>query len=668
MESSDLLSCLDEQQKQVAQHLRGPLCVRAGAGTGKTRAITYRIAYGVRTGVYEPTNVLALTFTRKAADEMRERLRLLGVEGVQANTFHAAALKQLKHFWPLAIGGHIPPIIESKKSLITEAASLLDLPSDKAFVSAYEQEIEWAKISLFTPEEYVKRAEEHDRNVFDIPHARIALLMEKYEKLKTQYRRLDFEDVLLLLIGVFLERPDILSTVQRQYRYFVVDEYQDVSPLQHRLLRIWVGQRNDICVVGDAAQTIYSFTGARSDYLLNFHREFPSTRIIELVKDYRSTPEIVECANDLISKGKTEGFVTLVSQKDLCKPVLYSNYANEDEEVEEITKKIAVLLSQGEKPEDIAVLYRINTKASLYETSLSHYDIPCVIAENTSFFTLPEIREAMVYMRSMVSLESENSLQSTVDMILHQIGWRPEGPELSGKKRKRWEALFLLHNLAGEAEEKGYTMGDFVGELDHRQKTGNEPRQKAVTLSTIHNSKGLEWKHVFIVGVSEGLLPISYAQDEEAIEEERRLFYVAITRAKETLHISYSGIEHNSSSSRRGKASRFLADIYRDPSDVKKQRRKNKVQNAYEIMSPETRDFYEYLLLWRSKIAAQYRLPEHKVFYDSVLVDIALSRPNSMHELLKIPRLGKKRVEQWGFMVIQAISSYEKTQKKGKRS
>lgn len=301
-----VLAGLDDEQRIVAATLTGPLCVLAGAGTGKTRAITHRIAYGVHTGVYSPQRVLAVTFTARAAAEMRTRLRDLGASGVQARTFHAAALRQLQFFWPQAVGGQLPNLLDHKANLIAEAARRLRLSTDRAAIRDLAAEIEWAKVSMLTPGNYLSRTAGRTAPAgFDF--TTVSRLFQAYEDVKTDRNVIDFEDVLLITVGILQEDPRVAAAVRAQYRHFVVDEYQDVSPLQQRLLDLWLGDREELCVVGDASQTIYSFTGATSSHLLRFPEKFPEAQIVKLVRDYRSTPQVVGLANDLLAARTAAG-------------------------------------------------------------------------------------------------------------------------------------------------------------------------------------------------------------------------------------------------------------------------------------------------------------------------------------------------------------------------
>ncbi|WP_341747086.1 ATP-dependent helicase, partial [Dermatophilus congolensis] len=299
-DAEGVLRGLDEAQREVAANPLGPMCVLAGAGTGKTRAITHRIAYGVLSGAVVPQRLLAVTFTARAAGELRQRLRGLGVSGVQTRTFHAAALRQLHYFWPRAVGGALPDVLPHKASLVAEVARRLKLPSDRAVVRDLAAEIEWSKVGMLTADTYVSVAERVGRVAPGVDRVMMARVIEEYEQVKAARRVVDFEDVLLLMVGLLLEYPQVVREVREQYRHFVVDEYQDVNVVQQRLLDLWVGDRSDVCVVGDPAQTIYSFTGASAEHLLGFGRRFEGARVVRLERNYRSSPQVVNLANAML--------------------------------------------------------------------------------------------------------------------------------------------------------------------------------------------------------------------------------------------------------------------------------------------------------------------------------------------------------------------------------
>ncbi len=311
--AESLLAGLDPEQRAVATALSGPVAVIAGAGTGKTRAITHRIAYGVATGAYNPTSVLAVTFTTRAAGELRGRLQQLGAHGVQARTFHSAALRQAQYFWPKAYGGELPGVLDNRMSLVAEAASRLRIRVDTPKLRDLVAEIAWAKVSNVNPEDYPRLAGSHHRSVASFDPETVARIFAGYEQAKRDRSRIDFEDILLCAAALLSEHPEVADTIRRTYRHLVVDEYQDVSPLQEALLNLWRGDRTDLCVVGDPAQTIHSFAGAQAHFLTGFARRFPDATVVKLVRDYRSTPQVVGCANAIMAAGS--GAVTLQAQQ-----------------------------------------------------------------------------------------------------------------------------------------------------------------------------------------------------------------------------------------------------------------------------------------------------------------------------------------------------------------
>jgi DNA helicase-2/ATP-dependent DNA helicase PcrA len=566
--AESLLAGLDDQQRMAAETLLGPVCLLAGAGTGKTRAITHRIAYGVATGVYPPGRVMALTFTSRAAGELRSRLRHLGAAGVSARTFHASALSQLNFFWPQVVGGTMPRLIDSKSRLLAQAAETIRLKVDTATLRDTAAEIEWRKVSRLSIEQYGTAAQSRTLPpAFTIDKA--VALQQAYEDLKDERRQLDFEDVLLATAGMIEEEPRVAQQVREQYRFFVIDEYQDVSPLQHDLVKLWMGERNDLCVVGDASQTIYSFAGATPDYLLGFAGAYNDAVVVRLEQNYRSTPGIIEAANRLM-KGRP-GALTLHSPTDApvstaaARPPLVDGFDSDTTEARAVAKAVADEIAEGTRPEDIAILFRINVQAAAIEAALNAQGVPYLVRGATRFFELREIKEAiMMFKGASVSIVGE-PLFKTVSDVLRSLGWTQEAPEGRGAVRDRWESLNALMGLA-EQTPAGTILKDFVDDLLERQAAQHEPTLSAVTIATLHSAKGLEWESVHLVGLSEGLVPITYAKTEEAIDEERRLLYVGITRARRRLSLSWAATGTNSGGSFRPgqrQASRFLAELQR---------------------------------------------------------------------------------------------------------
>lgn len=551
-----LLDALSEEQREVAETLRGPVCVLAGAGTGKTRTITHRIAHGVAVGAYAPNRVLALTFTAKAAHELRSRLAVLGVPGVNARTFHAAALAQLGYFWPQVVGGAAPQVLPGKARTLAQVADDLKLRFTPETLRDVAAEIEWRKVAMLDVDAYGRRL--GDRALpRGVTAEQMLDLHRRYEALKDERKQIDFEDVLIATTGMLESEPRVAMQVREQYRFFTVDEYQDVSPLQQALLKSWLGDRHDLCVVGDASQTIFSFAGATNAYLLNFGREFERAEIFRLQQNYRSTPEIVATANHLMARG--EGALTLRAQQlegvaGAVPEVVTTE--NEQNEAEFIATEIAQRLARGERAFEFAVLYRTNAQAAALESALLEAGVSYQVQGAQRFFERPIVKEALMTLRGAALASTDEPLYQQVGDVLRSLGWTAQAPE-GRAQRERWEALNALYLLADEAEA-GTSFKQFTADLIERAKAHVEPQLAAVTLTPIHSAKGLEWPHVFIAGCAEGLLPIAYAESEAAVEEERRLFYVAITRAQKTLTFT---VPLRTGAGRSRQPSTFLAEL-----------------------------------------------------------------------------------------------------------
>ena len=659
----DFLDVLDPEQRAVAQQTTGAICVRAGAGTGKTRAITYRIAQAVRTGAVRPQQILAVTFTKRAAGEMRSRLRNLGVEGVQTRTFHSAALSQLQYFWPQAIGGRVPEIKESKAALVSSAAAQLGIPNDSVTVRDLAAEIEWAKVSLITPEQYPARARETGRvGMSGRSPEDIARVMRLYEEIKTERAVIDFEDVILIMIGILIDRPDIARHIRDQYTYFVVDEYQDVSPMQHRLLQLWLGGRKNICVVGDAAQTIFTFTGAKSSYLEGFSREFRGCAEVTLNRNYRSTPEIIDLANTVVNSGVGVEAVHLRAMNESGSPVHFSAFMHGSQEAEEIVRNIERLRADGIRLDRIAVLYRINSQSQEFERALQTAGIPYVVQGQESFFKRKEIGEAMIALRAeardiLAGNGVSDDLPAVVDRVLRLMGWRPEGPQVRGASRERWESLDALRILAEDLWEVRHAgICEFVAELEERRADHNAPSTHAVILSSLHAAKGLEWDIVFLAGLAEGLMPITYANSQADIEEEKRLLYVGITRARRELYLSYAEAYGNR---RGGKVSRFLEGLWPKTQSRSTQARHRAVKEMkdFERENPELLAVFDRLRVWRSQKAEELGKPTYTIFHDSTLRAIACAEPHNLEELGSIRGVGKLKLAAYGPGILKVLNT-----------
>jgi DNA helicase-2/ATP-dependent DNA helicase PcrA len=532
-----ILAALDPDQRAVALATRGPVCVIAGAGTGKTRAITHRIAYAAAIGTMDPQKVLALTFTAKAAGEMRARLRTLGVPTVAARTIHSAALKQLLYFWPTVFGGRTPDLMTSKTGFLTEAINRAGLSdslraTNRELMRDIAAEIEWAKVSQVGPTDYIDEVSKRMQKPRVTPEQMVQVYTA-YESIKKQELAIDFEDVLLLCSAMLEEERDVRERVQDQYRYFTIDEYQDISPIQQRLINAWLGTRTDICVVGDPAQTIYSFAGATPVFLNSFTQRFPDAEVIRLTTGYRSTPEITFAANALLRHG-TMGQELVAFNGHGSKPIV-TGYGDEPAEIRGVMDEINALLVGGTQPQEIAILARTNAQLKGAEKAMLAQKIPYQVRNTERFFERREVRDFLKQVRQASVIPAEG--QGWIDELRSLAQ-----PYLTGEAIDGIAALLhLARELDDDDNFTPKTLRAYLREVEDRVQQNNPPTMPVVTLATLHAAKGLEWERVFLIGASDGQLPLTNSSGEAVIEEERRLFYVGITRAKADLHISYRG-------------------------------------------------------------------------------------------------------------------------------
>ncbi|MFI7573507.1 ATP-dependent DNA helicase UvrD2 [Micromonospora sp. NPDC049497] len=698
--SERVLAGLDPEQRSAVTAPAGPVCILAGAGTGKTRAVTSRIAHRALTGDISPRHVLAVTFTARAAAEMRSRLATLGVPGVQARTFHAAALRQVRYFAPRLLEGRaMPELLDSKVRLVTLAAAKVGLRTDRAAARDLAGEIEWAKSSLVEPSEYVVAAAKALR---DTPHeaGRVAEVFAAYEKLKRSGGVIDFEDMLRAAVWGIEEHRDVAEQVRAQYRHLVVDEYQDVNPLQQRLLEAWLGGRDDLTVVGDASQTIYSFTGATSSYLVDFPRRYRGATVVRLVRDYRSTPQVVGLANAVISQARGAEArlrLELVGQRPPGPEPELRIFTDEPAEANAVAARCRALIDAGTPAREIAVLFRTNAQSEAYEKALTEAQVPYVVQGAERFFERVEVRQAMVALRAATrSIPGETPLPTAVTEALTAVGWAPGAAPAGGAARERWEALAALVQLAEEyaatpevlpigpaaSVERAVTLADFNEELARRAAAQHVPTVDGVTLASLHSSKGLEWDAVFLVGLSEGTLPTTYAKTVEQVEEERRLLYVGVTRAREWLWLSYAVARSPGGRARR--PSRFLPQLDRSggteraggtagPGRRPERRRTQivscRICGATLLAGPDRKigrcptcpsdideELHERLRDWRARVAGAQKVPAYVVFTDATLVALAERRPGRSEDLIAIAGIGPRKLGLYGEAVLALVA------------
>jgi DNA helicase-2/ATP-dependent DNA helicase PcrA len=673
----DVLAELDPEQQAAVTAPAGPVCILAGAGTGKTRAITHRIAYRVVTGEVAARHVLAVTFTTRAAGELRDRLARLGADGVPARTFHAAALRQLRYFAPRLLDGkQLPEVLESKARLVTLAAARAGLRADRTAARDLASEIEWAKSNLVEPGEYPVAAAKASREP-PFEAGKVSEVFTAYERIKRDSGVIDFEDMLRAAVWGIEEHPDVAEQIRAQYRSFVVDEYQDVNPLQHRLLEAWLGGRDDLTVVGDASQTIYSFTGATSSYLLDFPRRHPDAVVVRLVRDYRSTPQVVGLANAVIRRARGAEArlrVELTGQRPAGPEPDLRIFPDEPAEAAAVAARCKELIEAGTPAREIAVLFRANAQSEAYEEALAEAGVPAVVTGAARFFERAEVRQAMVALRAAAKTESQSPVTEQVAEALTAVGWQPGAPPPGGAARERWEALAALVRLAEEL--KPASLAGFGEELARRAAIQHSPTVDGVTLASLHSAKGLEWDAVFLVGLAEGALPTAYAKTEEALEEERRLLYVGITRARQWLWLSYAQARTPGGRGRR--PCRFLPQLAGPASTERAGRDRGarrvqvfscricgatllagadrKLGRCATCPSDRDEELYERLREWRRTTAAEQQVPAYVVFTDATLAALAERRPATEAELAAIGGIGPRKLAQYGPAVLAMIS------------
>ncbi|MCV7245793.1 ATP-dependent DNA helicase UvrD2 [Mycobacterium mantenii] len=684
-----LTAGLDDEQREAVLAPRGPVCVLAGAGTGKTRTITHRIAQLVAGGHVAAGQVLAVTFTQRAAGEMRSRLRMIDaaagttVGAVSALTFHAAAHRQLRYFWPRVVGDTGWQLLDSKFAVVARAAGRARINASTDDVRDLAGEIEWAKASLIGPEEYPAAVAATARDI-PMDAAQVAAVYAAYEALKARGENvtlLDFDDLLLHTAAAIENDPAVAEEFRDRYRCFVVDEYQDVTPLQQRVLTAWLGDRDDLTVVGDANQTIYSFTGASPRFLLDFSRRFPDATVVRLERDYRSTPQVVSLANQTIAaaRGRVAGSkLHLVGQRAPGPAPSFNEHPDEPAEAAAVAASIKRLIESGTPPSEIAVLYRVNAQSEIYEEALTEAGIAYQVRGGEGFFNRQEIKQALLALQRAAERGGgeplEKPLPDVVRAVLEPLGLTAEEPD-GTRARERWETLSALAELVDDevAQRPQLDFPGLMAELRLRADARHPPVVQGVALASLHAAKGLEWDAVFLVGLADGTLPISHAlahgAESEAVEEERRLLYVGITRAR--IHLALSWALARRSGGRQGrKPSRFLNGIApqtRADAAPNKARRprgaatrcricNNNLTTPAAVMLRRCEtcaaDIDEDLLLrlkaWRLDVAKEQKVPAYVVFTDNTLIAIAELRPDDEEALIAIPGIGARKLEQYG--------------------
>jgi DNA helicase-2/ATP-dependent DNA helicase PcrA len=656
----EILAPLDPDQRAVAEAVSGPVAVLAGAGTGKTRALTHRVAYAVGAGEMDPRRTLVVTFTTRAAGEFGRRLRAMGVPGVRVRTVHSEALRQLQWMWPRTVGGPMPKIQASKIGLVINALNRTGIRLDDAGRRDVTSEVERCKAMGIAPEQAVSDGPVGDR---------FAEVYQAYEDAKAAAGVVDFEDILLLNAGLIRDNITIAEQVRQWCRWITVDEFQDVSPLQHQVLDGWLGGRDELCVVGDPSQTIYTFAGATSEYLLGFRRRWPEATMLHLTRSYRCAPQIIELANTVLAQAEARERLTLTSQRAVTGTVSIRAYGDEQDEAAAVAAAIKKQLdSRG--ADQIAILVRINSATARFERELQALGIPYTVRGTARFMQRPEVKRAVSLLRVAVKQPSDQPTADRVAAALEPVGYTPS-PPLGQAQREEWESLAALVSLASSHE----TLEELIADLDERTDNDDAPVAQAVTLASLHSAKGLEWDVVFMPGLYEGGLPLRYQGEFVDIEEERRLFYVGVTRARDVLELSYAA-----SGSRRDarKPSRFLPSDARPARPTSRPAQKSsagcrvcgkRLSNGVEralgtcrtCPSEVSMETVDRLRKWRLGVVKQRSaeagkpIPAFLVATDAVLIGIASDRPSSVPALARVKGIHKRLVSEHGEEILTIL-------------
>lgn len=658
-----LLTGLDDQQIEAVTATDTPLAILAGAGAGKTRTLTRRIAWQGAQGSLDIRHTLALTFTRKAAGELRARLHALGVrQQVTAGTFHAIALAQLRRRADDA-GRALPQLLDRKVGLLIRLLGGGNTALSQARDVAGE--IEWAKARLVDPEGYEAAAALAGRSP-SLPVADIARHYERYEREKERRGLIDFDDLLTGCAQAIESDPEFASVQRWRFQHLFVDEFQDVNPAHLRLLKAWLGGRSALVVVGDDDQAIYSFSGADPSYLVDFPRHFPGGSVVRLNANYRSTPQVLVAASAVLPGGlrSKQGFRAVLADGPL--PTITA-YPSDSEEARRIAARIRDQHTSGSPWSATAVLYRTNAQSASFEAAFRAAGVPFRVRGASRFLERPETRSALARLERATRAAPGTPFAAV-------IGELPKSDDLSAEEREHAEVIVRMGSEYLAAHGGSGNLSGFLAYLaTSLDRDDGTDAADGVQLLTFHRAKGLEWPTVFVTGLERGLSPIGYAETPAQHAEERRLVYVALTRAERWLHLSWA--EKRSVGPRvfQRQRSPYLAHVEtalaalgadgtgdwraalaRERARLKAAGSRSTSGRAGAERHPDPQ-VLDALVSWRRDAARASGVPAYVIFHDATLAAVADVKPDSREALLAVPGIGQVKVQRYGDALLDLV-------------
>lgn len=660
LDQAALLEGLTDEQRRAVTSEAATLCILAGAGTGKTRVLTRRIAHRAATGSLDARRVLALTFTRKAARELADRLRALGLrEQVVAGTFHAMAYAQLRRHWEDR--RTTPPSLLDRKVGVVARVLPRAAKGERLTPLDFVSEIEWAKARRIGPDAYPQAAADHDRRPPAQP-AVVAGVYRRYEELKAQRNLVDFDDLLERCLALLADEPEFAAAQRWRFRHLFVDEFQDVNPLQHALLRSWLGDRDDLCVVGDPNQAIYAWNGADPRYLTRLTRWWPEAEVVSLTHNHRSTPQVIAGANAVLSGVVGRRQRLEPTRPDGPRPTVTSH---QDDEAE--ARAVARAVQEARRPgapwSAQAVLVRTNAQTTLLATALRRAGVPVRVRGGGALTAQPAVKDALREMRN-----DRRPLAAVLADLEDQAADDEDDSPTAAERRADLLALVRLGQDYAAADPSPTVAGFLAWQTAAGAEEAGSSREDAVEIATFHAAKGLEWPIVHLAGLEQGLVPISFAKTDDALDEERRLLHVAITRAERELHCTWAERRTFGTRQSRRQPSPHLVALRRawaepgqEPVEAVPARRSRRRRPAEPSpnrpeLAPADQSLLASLKQWRKTTAQRTGVPAFVVFHDRTLEHLAAARPADRGALLSVPGIGPAKAERYGDEVLELVA------------